>query len=169
MAGIPSSSRPTDPDEVWDPWKIAKARFLERLDDQERKLFNEATIENLYYSTSNLERQDQKESKSRAVLRELQPLISAVEDYGKALDTYANIAPTYLAPIWGSIRVILVLASNFGKFYSRMVTMFSRIGDILPRFRTSWSTPNGIHLAKYLQANMRRYSTSGNIIDSAKP
>ena len=137
MTGEPSSSRPADPDNVWDPWTIAKARFLSGLDDQERNLFNEATIENLYYSSSNLERQDQKESKSRAVLRELQPLISAVEDYGKALDTYVNIAPTYLAPIWGSIRVILVLASNFGKFYGRMVTMFSRIGDILPRFRAA--------------------------------
>jgi hypothetical protein len=137
MASMPCSSRPADPEEAFDPWKIAKARFLEGLDEQERILFNEATIENLYYSTSNLERQDQKDSKSRAIVRDLQPLISAVEDYGKAADTFANIAPTYLAPIWGSIRVILVLASSFGKFYGRMVNMFSRIGDILPRLRTS--------------------------------
>jgi hypothetical protein len=137
MASMSCSSRSAGPEEASDPWKIAKARFLEGLDEQERILFNEATIENLYYSTSNLERQDQNESKSRAILRDLQPLISAVDDYGKALDTYANIAPIYLAPIWGSIRVIPVLASSFGKFYGRMVNMCSRIGDILPRFRKS--------------------------------
>jgi hypothetical protein len=36
-----------------DPWLIAKERFLASLDDEERILFNEATIENLYYKTSN--------------------------------------------------------------------------------------------------------------------
>jgi hypothetical protein len=138
MASIPCASRPTDTKDPYDPWKLAKARFLEGLDEQERILFDETTIENLFSSARNVEREDEKESKARSVLRNLQPLISAVEDYGKALDAYANIAPTYLAPIWGSIRVVLVLASNFSRFYTRMVDMFGRIGDILPRFRMSF-------------------------------
>ncbi|RDW62396.1 hypothetical protein BP6252_11829 [Coleophoma cylindrospora] len=129
------ASRPIDPKEALDPWEIAKTRFLEGLDENERTLFNEATIENLYYGASNVERKDKKESRTRRILGTLQPLLSAVEDYGKALDTYANIAPTYLAPIWGSIRVVLAIASSFERFYGRMVDMFGRIGDILPRFR----------------------------------
>ena len=130
-----TASCPTDPEAAFDPWEIAKTRFLEGLDENERTLFNEATIENLYYDASNVEREDRKESRTRKILCNLQPLLSAIEDYGKALDAYANIAPTYLAPIWGSIRVVLAIASRFGRFYGRMVDMFGRIGDILPRFR----------------------------------
>jgi hypothetical protein len=62
-------------------------------------------------------------------------LISAVESYGKAIDTIVNIAPMYLAPIWGCLRVVLVIAKAHGKFYDRMVETFRRIGSVLPRFR----------------------------------
>lgn len=120
-----------------DPWKIAQSRYLETLAPNERVLFHEATIENLYYSTSNSERQDGQTSKGRIALRHLQPLIDKIEDYGKAMDAYANIAPAFLAPIWGSLRVLLVIAKSYGKFYDRMIEVLGRIGDILPRFRVS--------------------------------
>lgn len=118
-----------------DPWTIAKTRFLADLDDKERELFLNATLENLYYSTSNADRQDAENSKTRATTRKLGPFVSAIENYGKALDTFSNIAPLYLAPIWGSIRVVLVMARAHGRFYDRMVDTLERIGDILPRFR----------------------------------
>ncbi|KAF7944130.1 hypothetical protein EAE96_010534 [Botrytis aclada] len=51
------------------------------------------------------------------------------------MDTVTNIAPLYLAPIWGSICVILVLASSHGKFYDRIIDTFARVGDIIPRLR----------------------------------
>lgn len=123
-----------EPRESPDAWRIAKARFLDGLNDSERHLFNEATVENLFYRTSNDERKDRDESKARLVLGKIQPLVSAIEDYGKAMDTYANIASLYIAPIWGSIRVLLAIANGHSKFYSRIIDTFSRIGDILPRF-----------------------------------
>jgi hypothetical protein len=118
-----------------DAWDIAKACFLEGLNDKEKATYNEATAENILYAASNIQREDQIESKTRSLLANLQPLVSAVEDYGKAMDTFANISSVYLAPIWGSIRVVLVIASNHGRFYHRMIDTFGRIGDILPRFR----------------------------------
>jgi hypothetical protein len=124
-----------EPSESPDAWKLAKARFLDGLDESQQAIFHEAKVENLLYSASNVQREDQKISKTRSVLKNIQPLISAIEDYGKALDAYANISPIYLAPIWGSIRVVLVIANNHSHFYSRMVDVFGRIGDILPRFR----------------------------------
>lgn len=125
----------TASDEAFDPWKIAKARFLEGLDDEEKAIFNEATLENIFYRASNAERDDREASKAWSVVRRMNPLISAVEDYGKALDAYANIASLYLAPICGSIRVVLVIASSHSKYYSRIVEVFGRIGDALPSFR----------------------------------
>ncbi len=118
-----------------DAWRIAKERFLADLDDKERALFDKATLENLFYTSSNEQKDDQKLSKSRSVVQKLQPLISAVQDYGASLDTLSNIAPLYLAPIWGSVRIVLVLTRNHRKFYDRITDTFERIGDILPRFR----------------------------------
>ena len=34
-----------------DPWLLAKDHYLANLDDDERILFDKATIENLYYKT----------------------------------------------------------------------------------------------------------------------
>lgn len=124
-------------DDSFDPWKIAIARFLESLDEKSRGNFNKATPENLFYCASKVEREDREAIKARSAIRRIHPLISAVKDYGKALDVYANLASPYLAPIWGSIRVVLVIASSHAKFYSRILDVFSRIGDILPRFRMS--------------------------------
>lgn len=114
---------------------LAKERFLADLDDKERALFDKATLENLFYTSSNDQKDDHKLSKSRSVVQKLQPLISAVQDYGASFDTLSNIAPLYLAPIWGSVRIVLVLARNHGKFYDRITDTFERIGDLLPRFR----------------------------------
>ena len=119
------------------PWELAKARFIESLDPDstETELFENATLENLYYSTSNADREDSENSKIRTLARQLGPLVSAIESFGSALDTFAQIAPLYLSPIWGCIRVILVVARTYAKFYGRFVETLSRIGDILPRFR----------------------------------
>ncbi|EPE30309.1 hypothetical protein GLAREA_13032 [Glarea lozoyensis ATCC 20868] len=118
-----------------DPWTLAKNRFLAELDPEEVVIFNNATLENLYYGASNYEREDSRNSKARAVLNKLAPLISAIESYGKAIDTMVNVAPLYLAPIWGCLRVTLVMAKAHAKFYDRMVETFRRIGSLLPRFR----------------------------------
>jgi hypothetical protein len=125
----------TNKDNSEDPWALAKARFLEDLEPHEKELFNNATLENIYYSTSNTNRDDAEKSKTRGVVRKLGPLVSAIESYGSAFDAFAQISPQYLLPIWGSIRVVLVIASSYGKFCEKIIDTLGRIGDILPRFR----------------------------------
>ncbi|CZR67167.1 uncharacterized protein PAC_17066 [Phialocephala subalpina] len=117
------------------PWALAKARFLEDLEPAERLLYDNATLENIYYTTSHANRNDAENSRTRAIVQKLGPLISAIESYGKAVDTFAQIAPLYQAPIWGFIRVLLVAAEAHSKFYDKIVDILARIGDILPRFR----------------------------------
>jgi tetratricopeptide (TPR) repeat protein len=114
------------------PWDLAKERYLASLEEGERALFNEATVENLYYKTANESRHERKHSK---IAQKLQPLVAAIKDYGQALDVYTNISPLPLAPIWGSIRVLLVLAEKYNKYYSQICDVLSRIGDLLPRFK----------------------------------
>jgi hypothetical protein len=117
-----------------DLWQLAKDRYLEGLDSDERNLFNEATIENLYYKTSNESRDERKRTTSSAI-RKLQPLVAALKDYGEAFDVYTNISAIPLAPIWGSIRVLLVLAEKYDKYHNRVADVLGRIGDLLPRFK----------------------------------
>ncbi|KUJ07177.1 uncharacterized protein LY89DRAFT_370709 [Mollisia scopiformis] len=116
-------------------WALAKARSIDDLEPSERQLYDNATLENIYYSTSNTVRSDGENSKTRNVIRKLGPLVSAIQSYGTAMDAFSQIAPLYLSPIWGSIRVLLVAADAHKKFYSKIVDVLERVGDILPRFR----------------------------------
>jgi fungal STAND N-terminal Goodbye domain len=141
-----------------DAWKIAKARFLDGLNDSERSIFNEATVENLFYCASNDERKDRDESKARLVLGKIQPLVSAIEDYGKAMDTHANIASLSISSIWGSIRVLLAIANSHSKFYSRIIDTFSRIGDILPRFSKYLIHPPSLYVSRMYSQRSRGLS-----------
>jgi hypothetical protein len=125
----------TQPREQPNPWETAKRRFLEGLDPAERKLFDEATPENLLYSTSNAEKADSRDSKTRAILDKLRPLILTIQDYGKAMDVYVQIEPLYMSSIWGSLRVLLIMASTHMKFYTRMIDALGQIAELLPRFR----------------------------------
>lgn len=115
-------------------WEAAKARFMEDLDPSERKLFDTATAETLFYSTSNAQKQDAVDSKIRRAMTKLSRFTSVVELYGKAIDTYAQISPLYVSPIWGSIRVVIVLANKHDRFFSNMVDTLTKIGELLPQF-----------------------------------
>ncbi|KAF4631653.1 hypothetical protein G7Y89_g6473 [Cudoniella acicularis] len=47
-----------------DPWTLAKNRFLADLDESEAEIFHSATLENLYYGASNVDREDSRKSNS---------------------------------------------------------------------------------------------------------
>ncbi|KAF2825246.1 hypothetical protein CC86DRAFT_407469 [Ophiobolus disseminans] len=130
MAGIRASLPfPTQ------PWEVAKAKFLEGLSLEQRSQFQSATIENLFYGTSVIQRRHAQESRVWPLQQRISSLVDAIDDYGKALDVYANTCGLILSPIWGSIRVLLHIAGEAGKFQDRLVDMLAQIGDVLPRFR----------------------------------
>ena len=141
-----------------DPWDVARSRYLQSLDPEERILFTEATIQNLYYSASNTVRDDRLNSKTRRAISAAQPLVDKIEEYGKAMDTYANMAPNFLAPVWGSLRVVLVLAKSLGKFFDRMTDTLGRIGDILPRLLVSIMSRSFLEIANHMQGLSTRLS-----------
>jgi hypothetical protein len=105
----------------------------------------------LFYQSSGTFDKLKTDSKLRKCQLKLQPLIGAVSEYGKALDVYTNCYPLVLAPIWGSLRVVLQVrddrlrvlttqltfktARRFRKYFDRLVDIFTQIGDSLPRYR----------------------------------
>ena len=121
-----------------DPWLVARDRFLQDSTSEEKILFTYANPENLFYNTSNDERSNRNTSKMRAVSRKLEPLVDVIQEYGKAMDVYSNASSSILCPIWGSMRVLLVLAQSYGRFFDMIVEELQHIGEVLPRFSVSY-------------------------------
>lgn len=117
-------------------WRSAQESFVMSTDIGDREKFYKASPQDTYDEIIAIERNYQRRA-SRKTKDVLQPLIEAIEEYGRALDTFANIAPMILAPIWGSILVILVVTSKYNRYYETIIDMLGRIGDVLPRFSKS--------------------------------
>jgi len=96
---------------ITDPWVRARNRYLEDLDEEEQKSFQTASIENLFYSATASQKDHEMNSKTRFLFRKLEPLVAAIDQYGKALDVFSNTNSLAISPIWGSIRVVLQVPS----------------------------------------------------------
>lgn len=94
------------------PWEAAKARFLDGLSDHEIKLYKDATLENLFYNASSSQKKHARGSRIWRLQKRLSPFIDSLEDYGKAMDVYVNTAPLILSPLWGSLRIILLVSQR---------------------------------------------------------
>ena len=90
-----------------DAWTRARDRFIEDLTEDEKRVYFQATPETIFYDASAAEKVNVSTSKSRSALKKLQPLVEAIEQYGKALDVYANTYPLVMSPLWGSLRIVL--------------------------------------------------------------
>lgn len=95
------------------PWEAARAKFLEGLSPQEIQRFKDATPENLFYDASAVQKRHADNSKTWLFQERLSSLTDAINDYGKALDVYANANGLILSPIWGSVRVVLHVSPFF--------------------------------------------------------
>ena len=93
-------------------WTRARDRYLEDLTNEEQAMFDNASIEAVLYDASAAEKKHGACSKSRALSKKLEPLVSAIDQYGEAIDVYANTYPLALSPLWGSIRIVLHVSSS---------------------------------------------------------
>ena len=93
------------------PWEAAKTRFLEGLPQEQHDVFANTTSENIFYSTSVAVSQYEQKSQTRRLQKKLQPLATALDEYGKAIDVITNSASMYLCPLWGCIRVVLQVSA----------------------------------------------------------
>ncbi|RFU34097.1 hypothetical protein B7463_g2206, partial [Scytalidium lignicola] len=118
-----------------DPWVIARDQYISDLTVEERKLFEHATLENILLTSTEDQIQHEQQSQSRAVMRRLKPFLSVIEEFGAAFDVFLNTYSLVLAPLWGSLRVIFLLASKYNEIFDRIVEVLERIGYVVPRFR----------------------------------
>ena len=106
---VHASKHPLGNHRIPDAWTRAKDRFIGDLSEDEKKLYHQATPEAILYEVSAIDKRHQDGSRSRKVLEKMQGFVNGVEQYGKALDVYANTYPLVMSPLWGSFRVILIV------------------------------------------------------------
>lgn len=92
-----------------DAWTQAKNRYIEDLTHEEKQLYLQASPEKIFYDASAAEKSHGAKSTSRGLMDKLQPFVAAIEQYGQALDVYSNAYPLVLSPLWGSIRILLLV------------------------------------------------------------
>jgi hypothetical protein len=103
------------------------------LDDQ--ALFNATTISTqLLQDVQNADKRHQEHSVTRRVAAAIKPFVTGVEHYGTAWDVISN-SNNLICPIWGSARIILKWASEFGDYFENLAVMFSQIGQHLVSIR----------------------------------
>lgn len=98
-------------------WAQARERFLEDLEESERLMFAEASLENLFYSASAAQKVHREGSRSRYLASKLNSFLAGIDQYGKALDVWSQ-GSTILCLLWGSLRVVIhvrVLDTCLGK------------------------------------------------------
>ncbi|KAK6334822.1 hypothetical protein TWF718_010268 [Orbilia javanica] len=117
-----------------DPWELAKERFREGLTDEEKAQFNHVEPEEVLYEASAAQKRAQADSKAWYMASKLMPVVDAIGQYGTAFDVISNTSPEILCPLWGGLRIVLTIAQSFGKYHDKLLDMFERIGDVLPRF-----------------------------------
>ncbi|ORY06230.1 ankyrin repeat-containing domain protein [Clohesyomyces aquaticus] len=120
---------------VVDPWAEAVAQFEQGLTTKEKSLYSDANPEDIAKEIISLEVQQHTSSKLRRVLARVQPLLDAVGDYGKALDVLSNTS-SVMPPLWGAIRVVLMVAQKWSEYYSELAAMLEQIAAVLPRYST---------------------------------
>ncbi|KAI9654606.1 MAG: hypothetical protein M1831_005367 [Alyxoria varia] len=118
-----------------DPWERAKRRFLDGASAEQLHLFESATLEGIYYDACNAEKRHGQDSLLRKTQSKLNPLVNALEGFSPALTTYANASSSILCPLWGSIRVVLILSRATQKYFDELLSLLERVGYALPRFR----------------------------------
>ena len=103
-----------------DPWFRARNCYMEDLNEDEKRVFETASLKNLFDSTLAAQQDHEQNSKSRELSKKLKPLTDAILMYSEALDVYTNTYPLAIGPLWGSIRVLLRVKSNSNYFTSSL-------------------------------------------------
>ncbi|KAF2401895.1 hypothetical protein EJ06DRAFT_366716 [Trichodelitschia bisporula] len=115
-------------------YEVAKNLFLAELPPDQKEVFKATTLDNIFSQAKSTFQKRVDENHVLRAQRKLKPLIDCLEGYGQAMDTLSQTSTLILCPIWGSIRVVLHAAQQYEKYYDKIVDMYARIGDNLPRF-----------------------------------
>ncbi|KAK0726550.1 ankyrin repeat-containing domain protein [Apiosordaria backusii] len=107
--------------------------FTADLTTDERRIFDASVaVKTLVTELKGIAATHKQQSKSRRVGEALIPFIDGLETYANGLSILAN-GSDILCPLWGSLRIVLDLAREFGEYFEKLALMLENIGTILSR------------------------------------
>ncbi|XRM40199.1 hypothetical protein ABZX51_003519 [Aspergillus tubingensis] len=89
-------------------------------------------------------------------------IIERLAPYFEVIDTLVSCDPIHAATIWGGLRVVLQLASNFATFFEKIMKCLDRIAEIFPIYerieRLFESQPPGLQSSlEHLYTDLFRF------------
>ncbi|XXH00175.1 hypothetical protein Hte_006517 [Hypoxylon texense] len=73
-------------------------------------------------------------SRLTTACRKFQHLVSRLQPYFDVVEVFVQAKPEYMALIWGSLKMIFKLSSNYISFLEKMADMFNNIATQLPAY-----------------------------------
>ncbi|KAF8252017.1 hypothetical protein K440DRAFT_658299 [Wilcoxina mikolae CBS 423.85] len=80
---------------------------------------------------------DQKNSerKSRIMANRMSGVLESVQQYCVIIDTFVQSNPGIAALVWGSVKFVILTASNFSSYFEKLSERFAQLGTYCPRLR----------------------------------
>ncbi|KAI0157224.1 hypothetical protein GGR57DRAFT_461278 [Xylariaceae sp. FL1272] len=119
-------------------WSKALERYREELGGSEDfQAVNEVhSLEDLVTHVNALQNNPSRNRQSLASLNRLAPKFKFLDDFSAIIALTFGADPTLTAVVWGSVRLILTLASSAGDTLQDMLDMLEELSLTLPRFRS---------------------------------
>ncbi|KAF8536864.1 hypothetical protein BDD12DRAFT_781117 [Trichophaea hybrida] len=68
-------------------------------------------------------------------MNKIRPYLDGLQRYGDVIGLFVSSKPEILALIWGPIKFLLQLASNYFHSYDKLLDVFHELGSSLPQFQ----------------------------------
>lgn len=93
---------------IMEAFETAKRAFLSTLGPGDAAALEAlSTSEDVLFEVRKAEQEHGIKSATRRYMKKIESFVKGVEQYGKAIDVFANAKPEVLSLIWGTARLIL--------------------------------------------------------------
>ncbi|KAH6880794.1 hypothetical protein B0T10DRAFT_581439 [Thelonectria olida] len=130
----PLESRDTD---IATLFSRAKQKFWDSLPDEDKRRFPTCqSAEDLVDSVRSLDTmvEGPRRRKALILIRKVQVFGERLGQYFKVVDILCSTQPEWANIVWGALRLVLQLASNFGSFLDKLCERLEQLGACMPRF-----------------------------------
>ncbi|KAH7022148.1 hypothetical protein EDB80DRAFT_694105 [Ilyonectria destructans] len=110
---------------------LDKFKTTAKLTSQQALAFQNTTVDDVKSTIASIQ-QKQISSGRQQWIRRLEPFLSSMEQYGKVIEVFLN-ASEVLAFIWGPMKFILQIASNFSEVLSSLLDAYFELGELIPQ------------------------------------
>ncbi|KAI9846534.1 MAG: hypothetical protein M1837_003955 [Sclerophora amabilis] len=114
----------------------ALTRFRSELKDDDECILDVGSVDELLSQARALEPPVSRKGKLSTLLNRLEPILSHINDFAAVVAVCSGADPKATGVVWGSLRVILTLASPAGDKLNHILDMLDELSLALPRFRS---------------------------------